>query len=245
MNTPKQHPTPAKSAPGTSTSIDTAARNIVAVPDLDDLPEYMQKALEYLRDGLSDDPRWEDLIDAWVKFEVALGLEVRNGRVRTCRSYVDYALTILQDKDNRLPVKGRPKEVGTWIADRRDYGRMPYFTNTQAKAYGATWKRWWCALQPEWRDLSAWPPLNTGAGPKADWSALTVGGPNGIFLPLMALSWWVGATKGTNEESLQGAADMAQVLKHMSAAYAKDDNAVLGKRKGRAGDSGKGKRRAM
>lgn len=112
---------------------------------------------------------------------------------------------------------------------------MPGFTPTQLKAYAATWKKWWCTLQPQWRNISSWPPSTAAIGPDADWSALSVGGPNGIFLPLMALSWWVGAANGMNDESLQGAVDMTRTFELMIAAHVQKHSAVLGKRKGSVG----------
>ena len=120
---------------------------------------------------------------------------------------------------------------------------MPCFTAAQTKAFASMWKKWWCALQPDWRDISSW-PLSRALDVSEDWAVLSVGGPNGIFLPLMALSWWLGATDGKEEDSLCAVDDMAHVLERMTAAYIRVGPVTLGKRKGSAGNSRSGKRRA-
>ena len=60
----------------------------------------------------------------------------------------------------------------------------------------------------------------------------------------MALSWWLGATNGTDEDSLRAVDDMAGVLAHMTAAYVDAGGAVPRKRKAGGDSTGKSKRRA-
>lgn len=75
VNTPTQRKT--------STRVDAEETSAIPIPDVDDLPAYMQDALAYFRDDISTDPRWEALIIAWVKFEAVLGFKARNARVCT------------------------------------------------------------------------------------------------------------------------------------------------------------------
>ena len=74
VNTPRPRATPTNRA--------TPESAAVTMPDLDDLPDYMQKAVEFFRDDISADPRWDALVAAWMTFEGAMGLHNRDGRVR-------------------------------------------------------------------------------------------------------------------------------------------------------------------
>jgi hypothetical protein len=59
--------------------------------------------------------------------------------------------------------------------------------------FGTEWHAWWVAIQPAWRKPEGtndgW-PLSRHVPKGADWTALEHGGANGLFLVLMALSWW-------------------------------------------------------
>ena len=53
------------------------------------------------------------------------------------------------------------------------------------------WNEWWLAIQPSWRG-SAWPlNMDTPSDGNEDWATLRRGGPNGIFLVVIALAWWL------------------------------------------------------
>ena len=83
-------------------------------------------------------------------------------------------------------------QVRQWIQAHRQYEKPPAVKTTE---YGVAWRLWWRELQPAVR-LDAAGELQR---PSADvvqggsWGVLRRGGPNGFFLVLLALGWWVRA----------------------------------------------------
>lgn len=76
-------------------------------------------------------------------------------------------------------------EINWWQdKGRHDVGKYPYIVLPD---FGETVRHWWQCLQPEWRgsSMSRDPPANHS------WVQYKVGGPNGLFLVVMCLSWWV------------------------------------------------------
>jgi hypothetical protein len=51
---------------------------------------------------------------------------------------------------------------------------------------------WWIAIQPEWR-VKDDGSFNYKAPKDEDWSVLHKGGKTGLFMVVVALSWWVRA----------------------------------------------------
>ncbi len=78
-----------------------------------------------------------------------------------------------------------------WINRGRNYDKLPKIKSLAM--FVTTWKKWWLRLQPPCRrpDGGAWPPLRTMPASADDWSAVKRGGCNGLFMVIMALSWWV------------------------------------------------------
>jgi hypothetical protein len=70
---------------------------------------------------------------------------------------------------------------------RRRYDLVP---EVKPVEFAAEWHQWWMFIQPEWRvdDIRVVPHA-------AEWGALKHGGPNGLFLVVMALSWWARANE--------------------------------------------------
>ncbi|KAI0323432.1 hypothetical protein GY45DRAFT_1214498, partial [Cubamyces sp. BRFM 1775] len=133
-------------------------------------PEWMAEANAYLV-SISQDERWQEAVQNWVKLEELLGYPSGQG------------------PDSRLPTKNRPMQVRQWIQTHRQYEKIPVIGGITV--YGAEWALWWRALQPDGR-LDAEGELQrieeTEGG--ISWSVLRRGGPNGFFLVLLALSWW-------------------------------------------------------
>jgi hypothetical protein len=69
---------------------------------------------------------------------------------------------------------------------RRRFDLTPKVNATE---FGAEWRTWWTSIQPAWREADDW-PLSHVASSGADWGVLEHAGTNGLFLILMALSWW-------------------------------------------------------
>jgi hypothetical protein len=88
------------------------------------------------------------------------------------------------------------------------------------KEYGDRWNAWWWSMQPSWRDPES-PfdmPSEASAG---SWSHLICGGPNGLFLVILALAWWMKYSTGTNLSPSpieEAAADVTWVLAQLKSA---------------------------
>ncbi|KAF8502335.1 hypothetical protein F5888DRAFT_1800820 [Russula emetica] len=57
-------------------------------------------------------------------------------------------------------------------------------------------KQWWAKMQPSWRECES---LIRALPADADWELIVRGGPNGLALVVMALFWWIHATKDDEE----------------------------------------------
>lgn len=57
-------------------------------------------------------------------------------------------------------------------------------------------------MQPKWRSLgNDWPPNREGP-PGETWANLNQGGPIGLLLVMMTLSWWIGRVKTEKEKTV-------------------------------------------
>ena len=64
------------------------------------------------------------------------------------------------------------------------------------KEYGDHWNAWWWSMHPSWRDPES--PFNIlSVASAGSWSHLLCGGPNGLLLVILALSWWMKCNTGT------------------------------------------------
>ena len=68
--------------------------------------------------------------------------------------------------------------------------RFDVIPEVNPSEFGAEWRQWWSFIQPDWRGDDAW-PLSQAVPNAAEWSTLTHRGAHGLFLVMMALSWWV------------------------------------------------------
>ena len=67
-----------------------------------------------------------------------------------------------------------------------------------SNSYGDEWVKWWKAAQPKERDTEQWPfPRNVNGD--AGWHRFPAIGKDGIFVAVMALSWWASAARSPSE----------------------------------------------
>lgn len=59
-----------------------------------------------------------------------------------------------------------------------------------AQTFGSSFMAWWIALQPEWR-VAEDGSFNYNVPNDEDWSVLHKGGTAGLYIVVVALSWWV------------------------------------------------------
>ncbi|KAI9069576.1 hypothetical protein FKP32DRAFT_1550865, partial [Trametes sanguinea] len=137
-----------------------------------DAPEWVLRAKEYFA-SISTDARWVHAVEGWLKLERELGFP--------------------ESSQQRLSPQGRPLQIHQWIQTKRKYSASPPIR--QVAQFGASCQLWWSNLQPEQRGITGHDKLNRPSSPLPldAWEDLRRGGPNGLFLVLLALGWWVDA----------------------------------------------------
>ncbi|KAK7678104.1 hypothetical protein QCA50_018897, partial [Cerrena zonata] len=83
----------------------------------------------------------------------------------------------------------------------------------------ARWKIWWKDLQPTWCNMEAWPPTRTSSTEENNWTVLSQGGCNRLYLVIILLSWWLmtaakagDETSAAWQEAMVAVADIEWVL---------------------------------
>ena len=82
--------------------------------------------------------------------------------------------------------------------------------------YGSRWIQWWKESQPRPRGVQAWPlPRDTISD--ACWHKFPAHGPSGLFLAIMAISWWAHAVKSAEDVTLfkEAAGDLNWVIQEL------------------------------
>jgi hypothetical protein len=64
--------------------------------------------------------------------------------------------------------------------------------------YGTEWVKWWTAAQPREYDTQEW-PFSRDTNSDVDWCKFPANGKDGVFLAVMALSWWAPAARSSDE----------------------------------------------
>ena len=82
----------------------------------------------------------------------------------------------------------RPDEVSSWIKSKKK--TSPPEINVDE--FASSFMVWWIALQPGWR-LADDGSFNYKAPNNEDWQVLHKGGSAGLYIVIVALSWWVRA----------------------------------------------------
>ncbi|KAJ7642644.1 hypothetical protein DFH06DRAFT_999518 [Mycena polygramma] len=106
---------------------------------------------------------------------------------------IEYA-SCFQNGPTNLPPKGRPKQVGAWIAN----GRLVQGRKRRADVdipdtdeYALGWQKWWDSLQPKWRKRAKdgrWSMDEKYDG--QDWGPLYHWGVNGVLNVVASLCFW-------------------------------------------------------
>lgn len=119
------------------------------------------------------------------------------------------AYHIIVEQDSRLPASKRPVQIRQWVQKHRRYDWVP--TITDIAKYGAECQTWWSTLQPSTRAKTSSGTLSRKRLSKDAWVPLMQGGPNGVFLVVMLLAWWIRAA-GEGTDDLRAALEMADDL---------------------------------
>ncbi|KAJ7676722.1 hypothetical protein DFH06DRAFT_1317333 [Mycena polygramma] len=123
---------------------------------------------------------------------------------RTEMTRIEYA-SCFQNGPTNLSPKGRPKQVGAWIAN----GRLVNGRKRQADvavpdptAYALVWQEWWDKLQPAWRKRAKdgrWSVEGRYDG--QDWGPLYHWGVNGVLNLVASLCFWGRCVLANQSES--------------------------------------------
>lgn len=160
----------------------------------ENIPAFFRDAAEYLV-GITHHQQWFKLVTVWLRLEESLGYHT--GKV-SC--FVEYPITISNYRlQGRLLKGSRPDEIGYFIQNARNYKKAPSLAGGRLRQFVEEWKQWWAELQPKWRNTKDW-PFERQSSTKGSWETLLLGGPNGIYLIMISLSWWVSAVTKDSQD---------------------------------------------
>jgi len=126
-------------------------------------PSWFTSAIGMLEDGELG-PSWDQLVKAWVAFEVKSDFK----------------------ELKKLSTTNRPVAVKAWIQRARTSAWRPVISNMAS--YESEFKAWWSVLQPEWRKSSSGEIHFSKVD--GDWEVLRRPGLNGILSVMAALFFW-------------------------------------------------------
>ena len=89
-----------------------------------------------------------------------------------------------------------------------------------ATSYGESWKAWWTKCQPSGRTEGSW-PFPHESRPEIKWGKLLNGGKHGVFLFVMALSWWAASQDPamSSSELAEATSDLNWVVCQLTASF--------------------------
>ncbi|KIJ90795.1 hypothetical protein K443DRAFT_135619 [Laccaria amethystina LaAM-08-1] len=127
------------------------------------LPTWLRnsKMPDYLR-GVSKEKAWQELVTSLFMFEA------------------------VNTTTGNLPTTSRPDEVASWIKSKKK--DLP--PEVDVDPYGSSFMAWWIAIQPRWR-LTDNATFVYDVPSDEDWHFLHKGGSAGLYVVVVALSWWI------------------------------------------------------
>ncbi|KAJ3484468.1 hypothetical protein NLJ89_g11978 [Agrocybe chaxingu] len=131
----------------------------------DNLPPWLKTILAHVCVA-SEREEWRALVDEWIGFEK------------------------LNPVSGNLPTKNRPPEVAAWIKSKK----KDITPTVNPDKFGRSFASWWMAIQPHWR-VTPENNLVQEVRKTEKWEMLVKGGTAGIYVVVMALSWWLRALK--------------------------------------------------
>jgi hypothetical protein len=114
----------------------------------------------------------------------------------------------------RLSSDKRPGAVHIWLKGKRKFGVIPEIGQVQTFAH--SWWAWWESLQPGWRITNGRPFSQQIPLGGETWQSVYKGGPNGFFIVVLTISWWLlSINKVFNDEFSQAFNDLLWVSDRM------------------------------
>ncbi|PPQ76963.1 hypothetical protein CVT24_009373 [Panaeolus cyanescens] len=137
----------------------------------DRCPDWLQPTLAYLRET-SDSLAWQHLLADLIRFESSNPAPPHK----------------------QLGTQSRPNEVQVWIKRKKPFKSTP--VSVDPNTYATQFNSWWFGLQPSWRSAKSAKKvedvlrINTKLD-REHWNSVLKGGNNGLYVVVMALSWWL------------------------------------------------------
>ena len=88
----------------------------------------------------------------------------------------------------KLSTDSRPREVAYWIKRHIQKKHEPVIVTLTD--YASRFVAWWKAIQPTWRVQSDG-SYNRECPTEETWAGLGKGGSSGLYIVIVALSWWI------------------------------------------------------
>jgi len=88
-----------------------------------------------------------------------------------------------------LPTKFQPQQVSDWIWSKKKDTVPPIKLHQFLDGF----IKWWKQIQPSWRTNEGSVALDRKTPKGETWQVLRKGGMSGIYVVIMALSWWIKA----------------------------------------------------
>ena len=156
---------------------------------------------------------WSDLVQNYLMFEVASPSK-SVGRFLHDNMVIPNRVTLQM---TRLPSNRQPPIVDAWLKDLTDIHRVV----SDITDYSESWKAWWIGCQPPGRAEGSW-PFSREFRPDTQWGRLLNGGKYGVFLFVVALSWWATSHDPTSSspELAEAISDLNWVIQQLTASLA-------------------------
>ncbi|KAE9391197.1 hypothetical protein BT96DRAFT_803062, partial [Gymnopus androsaceus JB14] len=133
--------------------------------------------------------RWQQVVQGWFPFNQAAGFQPSSKEL------------------SRIPMSGRPKEVGTWVSHARSATFRPV---VDLPRFTDEFSGWWRAMQPEGREAVKGEFIGLTKTSRIDWTQLKISGPNGMVNVVGALAWWHKAVYDLPKEKASGTGQSGQ-----------------------------------
>jgi len=145
------------------------------------MPDWLKQSIKTL-ERVSSGPEWNALLKAFSDHERVSGYHV--GAMWG------------------LSWEGAPQELEWWWGrGRQNLKNSPGIED--GKAFGKTLIKYWTSLQPSWRG----PGLSKNVPNDHVWATYAVPGPNGLFLIIVCISWWIRVLDGSDHAKFFGLLD--------------------------------------
>ena len=183
---------PPHSHEGASTSASSSTISPLTVSgNSHSLPSFLSPAMiTYLR-GVLTSSSWQDLLSEYLDFE-------REGPITgVCFSLSVFSMYNSQ-QPQKLSTSSQPDSVTPWI--KRHIQKKHEPIEVEENDYGPQFCAWWTAIQPTWRILPGG-QYSREVPDNETWASLRKGGSAGLFVVVVALSWWVRAAGDVVDQS--------------------------------------------